>query len=102
MIVIRWFFWVILRLALAARYWVAVRRREQLRDLKGPGLILPNHPGYIDPFLLFAMLWPSMRMRPLVYSGTFKGLTGRFLVKLANALEVPDLGVASQAARGEA
>src|SRR5437764_3944939 len=102
MIVIRWFFWVILRLALAARYRVTVRGREQLRRLKGPVLVLPNHPGYIDPFLLFAYLWPSLRMRPLVYSGTFQGFTGRLLVKLANALEVPDLGVASQAARSEA
>src|SRR5262245_18519818 len=82
MIIFRWFFWVILRLGLAARYRITVRGREQLRNLKGPILILPNHPGYIDPFLLFATLWPSLRMRPLVYSGTFKGLTGRFLVKL--------------------
>jgi 1-acyl-sn-glycerol-3-phosphate acyltransferase len=36
-------------------------------------LVLPNHPGYIDPFLLFAVLWPSLRMRPLVYRGTFQG-----------------------------
>ena len=41
-------------------------------------------------------------MRPLVYRGTFTGLTGRFLVRLANALEVPDLEVASIRAREEA
>jgi hypothetical protein len=38
-------------------------------------------------------------MRPLVYRGTFQGLTGRFLVWLVNALEVPDLEVASVRAR---
>jgi long-chain-fatty-acid--[acyl-carrier-protein] ligase len=41
-------------------------------------------------------------MRPLVYRGTFQGLTGRFLVRLVNALEVPDLDVASVRARREA
>ena len=102
MIVLRWISWVVLRLALAARYRLRVHGREQLRTLNGPVLVLPNHPGYIDPFLLFGVLWPALRMRPLVYSGTFRGPTGRFLVLLANALEVPDLGVASVQARDEA
>jgi long-chain-fatty-acid--[acyl-carrier-protein] ligase len=102
MTVLRWIGWAFLRLALAARYRVLVRGREQLRTLKGPVLVLPNHPGYIDPFLLFAVLWPSLRMRPLVYRGTFQGWTGRFLVRLVNALEVPDLNVASVRARSEA
>src|SRR5947209_15573362 len=83
------------------RYRFRVRGKEQLRSLKGPVLILPNHPGYIDPFLLFAALWPSLRMRPLVYGGTFRGPTGRFLVWLVNALEVPDLDVASVRARDD-
>jgi long-chain-fatty-acid--[acyl-carrier-protein] ligase len=52
--------------------------------------------------LLFAVLWPSLRMRPLVYRGTFQGPTGRLLVRLVNALEVPDLDVASVKARAEA
>ena len=70
--------------------------------MKGPVVVLPNHPGYIDPFLLFGVLWPSLRMRPLVYRGTFQGFTGRLLVRLVNALEVPDLDVASVRARDEA
>jgi long-chain-fatty-acid--[acyl-carrier-protein] ligase len=98
----RWIFWAFLRLVLGARYRLRVHGKEQLRTLKGPVLILPNHPGYIDPFLLFAALWPSLRMRPLVYSGTFRGPTGRFLVWLVNALEVPDLDVASVRARKHA
>ncbi len=95
MTVLRWLGWAFLRLTLAARYRLLVHGRERLGALKGPVLVLPNHPGYIDPFLLFAVLWPSLRMRPLVYRGTFQGLTGRFLVRLVNALEVPDLDVAS-------
>jgi acyl-CoA synthetase (AMP-forming)/AMP-acid ligase II/1-acyl-sn-glycerol-3-phosphate acyltransferase/acyl carrier protein len=100
-IVFRWVCLYILRVLLGARYRIRVHGKEQLRNLQGPILILPNHPGYIDPFLLFAVLWPSVRMRPLVYRGTFQGLTGRFLVRLVNALEVPDLDVASVRARTE-
>src|SRR5436309_7052227 len=100
--IFRWIFWALLRLVLGARYRLRVYGREQLRGLKGPVLILPNHPGYIDPFLLFAVLWPALRMRPLVYGGTFRGPTGRFLIHLVNALEVPDLDVASVQARTEA
>ena len=37
---------------------------EQLRGIKGPVLILPNHPGYIDPPLVLAVLWPVLRPRP--------------------------------------
>src|SRR5438876_1151775 len=65
MSIFRWVFWGLLRLVLGARYRLRVHGKEQLRALKGPVLILPNHPGYIDPFLLFAALWPSLRMRPL-------------------------------------
>jgi 1-acyl-sn-glycerol-3-phosphate acyltransferase len=99
---LRWIVWALARLVIGARYRLSVRGREQLQALKGPVLILPNHPGYIDPFLLFSVLWPVLQMRPLVYRGTFQGLTGRFLVWLVNALEVPDLDVASVRARAEA
>jgi long-chain-fatty-acid--[acyl-carrier-protein] ligase len=99
---LRWVFWGLLRLALRARYRVRVHGLEKLRTVKGPMLILPNHPGYIDPFLLFALLWREARMRPLVYSGTFQGPTGRLLVRLVNALEVPDLDKASVRARARA
>jgi long-chain-fatty-acid--[acyl-carrier-protein] ligase len=100
--IFHWFCWALSRLALGARYRLHVHGLEQNRGLKGPVVILPNHPGYIDPFLLFCVLWPSLRMRPLVYSGTFQGLVARMLVRLVNALEVPDLDVASVRARDEA
>ena len=102
MIVIRWFMWVFARMVLGARYRLHVHGLEQPRSLSGPVLVLPNHPGYIDPFLLFVVLWPALRMRPLVYSGTFRGLVGRLIVGLVNALEVPDLTVASASARAQA
>ncbi len=100
--IFRWFCWALFRLILAGRYRIRVHGREHLAKLQSSVLVLPNHPGYIDPFLLFVTLWPALRMRPLVYSGTFQGPTGRFIVRLVNALEVPDLEVASVRARSEA
>ena len=97
-----WICWALLRLALGTRYRLHVRGLEQVKTMKVPLVVLPNHPGYIDPFLLFGVLWPSLRIRPLVYRGTFQGFTGRLLVRLVNALEVPDLDVASVRARNEA
>src|SRR2546428_6065887 len=50
--VLRYTVWLLARLTLALRYRVRVHGLEQLRDLKGPILILPNHPGMIDPPLV--------------------------------------------------
>ncbi len=99
MIVLRWIFWVLLRLVLAGRYRLRAQGWEQLRNVKGGVLVLPNHPAYIDPFLVFVLFWPRLKMRPLVYAGNFRGLLGRFASKLFNALEIPDLEVASAQAR---
>src|SRR5262245_4552517 len=101
MIVLRWIFWMMLKLALGARYRLRLQGSEQLRDLKHSVLVMPNHPAYIDPFLVFATFWPRFRMRPLVYAGHFRGMFGRFIVRLFNALEIPDLDVASVSARAK-
>jgi long-chain-fatty-acid--[acyl-carrier-protein] ligase len=60
---------------------------------------LPNHPGYIDPPLVFAALWPALKMRPTVYEGNFQKFFPRLLAKLLNAVPVPDLERASVEAR---
>jgi long-chain-fatty-acid--[acyl-carrier-protein] ligase len=70
-----------------------------LQGLRGPTLILPNHPGYIDPPLVFAALWPALKMRPTVYEGNFQKFFPRLLAKLLNAVPVPDLERASVEAR---
>src|SRR5262245_52889649 len=90
-------FWTLLRLLLSLRYRVRVRGLEKLRGLKGPVLVLPNHPAYIDPPLVVSALWPALRLRPLVYEGLFfdpdylqTPLSGS-LVKLLGAVLVPAL-----------
>ena len=59
----------LLRGLLALRYRVRVRGLEKLRGLKGPTLVLPNHPAYVDPMIVFSRLWPALRVRPMVYEG---------------------------------
>ena len=95
-------FWIFFRLVLAARYRVRVRGLDQLKGLKGPVLVLPNHPGYIDPILVFTVLWPRLRMRPMIYTGNFKNLFFRLVARLLNAHKVPDMDQASKEARSQA
>src|SRR5207248_287077 len=68
----------------------------------GPKLILPNHPGYIDPILLLATLWPALHPRPMVFVSDRPSLTFSLLLKLLNAIAVPDLARASARARARA
>ena len=100
--ILRYAFYAFFRVVLALRYRLHVRGREKLRGLKGPFLVLPNHPAYIDPMLVFAVLWPSLRMRPMVYAGNFKNPLFRLMAWLLNAHRVPDLDKASARAREQA
>jgi long-chain-fatty-acid--[acyl-carrier-protein] ligase len=102
MAVLRYVLWALLRFLLSLRYRLRVRGLEQVRGLTGPTLVLPNHPGYVDPPLVFAALWPTLRMRPMVYEGNFQNPVMRFLARVADAVPVPDLERASAEARARA
>src|SRR5438105_349789 len=99
---LRYTVWALARVVLALRYRLRVRGLEQVRGLRGPTLVLPNHPGLIDPPLVMAALWPALRPRPMVYEGNFKNPALYPLAKLLNAVPVPDLEQASAQARGHA
>jgi long-chain-fatty-acid--[acyl-carrier-protein] ligase len=91
--------WLLSRLVLPLRYRVHVHGAESLQRLKGPTLILPNHPAYADPLLVLMALWPALRPCPVLFEGFFRN---RFLSPLANllgAVRVPDLEQASVEAR---
>ena len=97
MTALRWFFWAFLRLMLGARYRLHVHGRDQLQALKGPVLILPNHPGYIDPPLVVSALWGTLRPQPVIYEGLLfdpdylRTPFSRPLARLLGAVLVPDL-----------
>jgi long-chain-fatty-acid--[acyl-carrier-protein] ligase len=97
--IIRWLTWALGSLIRMLRYRVHVHGWEQIRQLKGPTLVLPNHPGYIDPPLLLTIFWPTLRPRPMLYEGHFRSPLLRPLIPLLEAVPVPDLYQPSDEAR---
>ena len=71
-------------------YDIRVTGEELLRD-GSTHLVLPNHSAYVDPLLLFSEEW-WLPIRPLVDELFMRHwLYGRIL-RMADAIEVPDLG----------
>src|SRR5271154_457596 len=81
------------------RYRVEIDGLDLLRDLRGPALVLPNHPGHIDPVLVMTQLGAEIPLRPLVVSFMYRPFYLLPLMKFINALEVPDLVQHSHSAR---
>ncbi len=103
MVFLRYLLWGTARCVLALRYRLRVHGLEQVQGLKGPVLVLPNHPGYIDPAILLAGLWPALKPRPMVFETMYRNPVLWPFAKLLNALRVPDLDTqASAQARAEA
>ena len=84
------------------RYRVRVQGLDKLQGETGPILILPNHPGYIDPPLVLIAVWPLLKPRPMVFADMFANPVLYPLVRILNALEVPALDTASMQAREQA
>ncbi len=90
-------FWLF-RLILSLRYRIRVHGLDEVRAAKGPLLILPNHPAFIDPPIVLSTLMPSIQPRPLLLESNFRGPLSVLLV-LIDALRVPDLEQTSAEAR---
>jgi long-chain-fatty-acid--[acyl-carrier-protein] ligase len=101
LLLLRYVLWGVTRLLLPLRYRLRVHGLDAVRRLPGPLLILPNHPGLVDPLLVLAGIWPALKPRPMLYEGNFRGLL-RPVMRLLNAVRVPDLGQASVNARERA
>jgi acyl-CoA synthetase (AMP-forming)/AMP-acid ligase II/1-acyl-sn-glycerol-3-phosphate acyltransferase/acyl carrier protein len=99
---LRFCLWLAARAVLALRYRVTVRGWEKLDGLSGPILVLPNHPAYSDPPVVLTLLWRRLRPRPMMYASNFENPVLYPLMKLLNALEVPDTEKASRRARKQA
>ncbi|MFO0928962.1 MAG: hypothetical protein U0736_18405 [Gemmataceae bacterium] len=69
---LRFLLWAFARCVLSLRYRIRLRGEDRLRDAQGPFLVLPNHPGYIDPPIVLTTLFPYLHPRPLLYEGNFK------------------------------
>ncbi|MEN6493329.1 MAG: AMP-binding protein [Thermoguttaceae bacterium] len=96
---IRIWFWSLIGFLTHFRYRVRVVGGEKLRELRGPTLVMPNHPGYIDPLLVLGHVRVPGGLRPTVFSGMYRNPGLYPLMRIANALEVPDLSEHSHDAR---
>lgn len=70
-------------------YDVRVTGEEVLRD-GGVHLVLPNHSAYIDPVILFSEEW-WLPIRPMVDEVFYRHWLYGYVVRLGDAIEVPDL-----------
>jgi len=91
-------FWTLVWVLLRLRYRVSLDGFEPLAGLEGPVLVLPNHPGYIDPPIVLSHVGLRQPLRPLVYAGTYRVPFLLPLMKLVRAFEVPDLSAQSREA----
>ncbi|MCY2989709.1 MAG: AMP-binding protein [Planctomycetota bacterium] len=92
-------FWRLAGWLCRLRYRVRVQGGEQLQGLRGPTFVMPSHPGYIDPPLVLSHLRIQGGIRPVVFSGMYRQPALYPLMRLVNALEVPDLSEQSRGAR---
>ena len=81
------------------RYRVEIDGLDKLRALRGPALVLPNHPGHIDPVLVMTRLGGEIPLRPLVVSFMFRPFYLNPLMRFMDALEVPDMVTHSASAK---
>ncbi len=95
-------YWTLIRFLTGFRYRVRVEGLEKLRGLRGPTLVMPNHPGLIDPPLVLANVRIPGEIRPIVTSSMYRKPLLYPLMRLVNAVEVPELEEQSRNARQQA
>ncbi len=88
------------RAILSSRYRVQITGLEKVRGLQ-KALVIPNHPGYVDPPLVMTTLWPALRPRPMLLASMFHSPLIFWLPRFLNAVAIPDLEANSAEARQE-
>ena len=79
-----------IRFLLWLRYRVDIQGADSLKDVKG-ALILPNHPGEMDPVMIMVLFWSRLRPHPLMVED-FYYMTGlHWLMKLVGAIPLPNM-----------
>ena len=92
-------FWSFARWMLRLRYRVRITGLEKLGELSGPTLVMPNHPGYIDPPLVLSHVRLRRAVRPVAIEYMYRNPALYPFMRLIDALEVPNLEEHSRDAR---
>ena len=98
---IRACYWMLIRFLTRFRYRVRVEGLEKLRNLRGPTLVMPNHVGLIDPPLVLSNIHIPGGLRPIVTTSMYRRPLLYPLMRLVNAIEVPELVGHSREARDQ-
>lgn len=101
---INFFLYIFIRFIIWLRYSVTVKGLEKLNKetLTKPGgiLFLPNHPTVIiDPIIMNLFTWKKFHLRPLVVEYMYYAKTNHWLMRIVNALPVPDFDHASNSVK---
>jgi long-chain-fatty-acid--[acyl-carrier-protein] ligase len=99
---LRWALWLFAHLVVPLRYRLHFHGWEQVRGLESPVLILPNHPGFIDPVLILNSFYRAFRPRPVLYESNFRNPVLHPLMALVRAVPIPDLDRPIQEAHARA
>lgn len=83
------------------RYKIVVKGFDEIKkqSIDAGMLFMPNHPAHMDPVLLFTILWPKFRMRPIVTEHIARISFMKPLMRLTKGIEVPSLSNAVNALR---
>jgi len=92
------FFRAVARPFIHLRYRVTIDGLEAAKQVRGPVLVLPNHPAYADPPIVLSHLDLPVPLRPLVFAGMYRLLPLRPMMAIVDAFEVPDLSAQSREA----
>ena len=80
---------ILLRVLLSLRYRVTTSGLETLTSER-PTLFLPNHPGLIDPFLIYSQI-AGYAPRPLADDRQMGGFLGKVAAMFLHAVRIPDI-----------
>lgn len=89
----RYIFGRIIRFFFHWHYDIQVTGEELLRD-GSIHLVMPNHTAYVDPLILFSEEW-WLPIRPMADELFMRRPFAGYVLRLANAIEVPDLNKSS-------
>lgn len=81
----------IAKILIPLRYRIRLKGYPPASRLKAPVLLLPNHPAMVDPILILTKFYGTLRPRTVLFEGNFPELIRNVLVRLLNAVSIPDL-----------
>ena len=78
------------RFLLSLRYKVKISGLEHLKQRNGL-VVMPNHPGEIDPVIICSFLWLPLKVRPLAIETFYHMPVLNSMMRVMDTIPVPDL-----------